>query len=221
MEYSQTDLTDEDTLAFFDKEVLRLGSLEFSHLMNLRDNVVHEYDDGGEIRISFQRYGQVVVAPPDGPITTGFQIFAGNQSATIGSDRSYAGTLGYWLEYARHAPMKIIKREAIIAQDWFLPWLQSNLPDMVNNVIASNERHWAAEQAAQESEPRRKKIESKSVYRDAIGWLVGAIVGGAGVQTLVGVDFLTPFAALFSGYAGLLFARNTFPVSGENDESSI
>ena len=57
MEYSQTDLTDEDTLAFFDKEVLRLGSLEFSHLMSLRDNVVHEYDDGGEIRISFQRYG--------------------------------------------------------------------------------------------------------------------------------------------------------------------
>lgn len=218
---SKFDVTDESTLSLFDREVIRLGSLEFSHLMNLRDNVVHEYKDGGQIRISFHRYGQAIAAPEDGPITTGFRIFAGNQSAEIGKDPSYTGSLEYRLQYARHTPMTIATRTVAITQDWFLTWLQSNLAGAVDNVISTNAIYWKVERDFQESEPRRKAIESKTIYRDAIGWIVGAIVGGAGIDALLGIDFLTTFGALFAGYAGLLFARNTFPIPGEAEEKEL
>jgi hypothetical protein len=218
---SKFDVTDKNALSLFDREILRLGSLEFSQLMNLRDNVVHEYEDGGQIRISFHRYGQANAAPEDGPITTGFRIFAGNQSAEIGKDPSYAGTLEYRLQYARRTPMSIATRTVEITQDWFLTWLQSNLAGAVTNVISTNAIYWNVERDFQESEPRRKEIESKTIYRDAIGWIVGAIVGGTGIDALFGIGFLTAFGALFSGYAGLLFARNTVPVPGEEQKKDL
>lgn len=162
-------------------------------------------------RFSFVRGGISAPPAPDGALIYMFRVFVGDENAVFGKDEQFQGELEVQFSYWPDKPAQMGKIKLDIADIAFCDFVLSQIDRVLSEIQEKclSKKHDEAQQAELERQYELEdRIEQRKKSQTFLFMVVGAVVSGAGFDSIFGIGILTALGGIAGAYAGILFGES-------------